>query len=53
VEIRADFAKNLQKGSIFWTSEEKGSSSAWLVLFNYGYNGWSSKSNNRYALCVR
>ena len=51
--IRKEFAKNLQQGSVFWTSEEKDSSRAWLVNFNVGYDGWDSKTYNLYALCVR
>ncbi len=51
--IRAEFAKNLQKGSYFWTSESKNSSDAWFVYFYYGDGYWSNKSGNRYALCVR
>ena len=51
--IRKEFAKNLQKGSFFWTSEEKDSSDTWGVLFNRGNDLWGNKTLNYYALCVR
>jgi len=51
--IRTDFAKNLQGGSIFWTSEERDSSSAWFVRFLLGDDDWFDKSDYNYALCVR
>jgi len=51
--IRKAFAKNLQKGSYFWTLEEKDSSSAWRVYFYSGNGLWGDKSVNDYALCVR
>jgi len=51
--MRKEFAQNLQKGSFFWTSEEKDSSLAWSVYFSYGYDSWNDKSNRNYALCVR
>jgi hypothetical protein len=51
--IRKEFAKNLQKGSGFWTSEEKDSSSAWVVFFNNGSDYWFKHSYTRYAVCVR
>jgi len=37
----------------FWSATERDSSNAWLVNFNDGDDGWSSKTNNLYALCVR
>ena len=51
--IRKEFAKNLQKGSCFWTSEEKDSSYAWYVFFDFGSGTWGNKSGSIYALCVR
>ena len=37
--IRAEFAKNLQEGSVFWTSESKDSSDAWGVNFYNSNDG--------------
>jgi len=51
--ICKEFVDNLESFSWFWTSEEKGSSSAWSVVFHRGYGNWYYKSNNGYALCVR
>ena len=51
--IRADFAKNLQNGAVFWTSESKDSSYAWLVGFYGGYDGWYRKRSHFYVMCVR
>ncbi len=51
--MRKAFAKNLQEGSVFWTSEERDSSSAWFVNFHDGDDFWSNKSSNNCALCVR
>jgi len=47
------FIENMPEYSWFWTSEEKGSSNAWGVFFGSGYDRWSHKSSNYYALCVR
>ncbi len=51
--MRKEFAKNLQIGAFFWTSEEKNSSYAWLVGFYDGYDRWHDKTVSNYALCVR
>ncbi|SFV56344.1 hypothetical protein MNB_SV-14-1825 [hydrothermal vent metagenome] len=51
--MRAEFAKNLQEGSVFWTSEEKDSSRAWDVYFSNGNDDWDLKTVSNYALCVR
>jgi len=53
IYMRKEFAKNLQTGAYFWTSEEEDSSNAWFVLFYNGYESWNSKTVNKYALCVR
>ncbi len=44
-----------QKGfSVYhWTREEKDSSDAWGVDFQFGSDGWNGKSNLYCALCVR
>jgi hypothetical protein len=51
--VRQEFLENMQKGYYFWTSEKKGSSSAWLVFFDSGNDNWSKHSYTLYALCVR
>jgi len=53
--VKKEFLENMQDGYYFWTSEtyEKDSSSAWLVGFRDGFDGWDGKSSNLYALCVR
>jgi len=51
--IRAEFAKNFQKYGWAWSSTEKDSSSACIVLFNRGDDYGYRKSGNSYALCVR
>jgi len=38
---------------VYWTREEKNSSSAWGVFFKSGLGDWLGKSNNFLALCVR
>jgi hypothetical protein len=50
---RKEFIENMTEYSWFWTSEERDSSRAWLVLFHSGVDSWLSKANNDYALCVR
>jgi uncharacterized protein (TIGR02145 family) len=37
----------------FWSSTEKDSSSAWVVFFSNGVDGWGERSKTGYALCVR
>jgi len=37
----------------YWTSEEKDSSSSWVVFFGNGDDGWVKHSNTYYVLCVR
>jgi hypothetical protein len=51
--IRKEFIENMPDYSWFWTSEERDSSSAWVVDVNYGNGFWSERSNTGYALCVR
>jgi len=51
--IREEFARNLQKGSIFWTSEEKDSFNVWYVSVYDGSDDWYNKTYRHYALCVR
>jgi hypothetical protein len=51
--IKKEFIENMPKYSWFWTSEERDSSSAWVVDFNLGLGDWVKHSGTRYALCVR
>jgi len=53
--VRQEFLENMQTENSpwFWTSEEKDSSHAWLVLFHFGSDSWYVKTGNSYALCVR
>ena len=51
--MRKEFAKNLQEGAFFWTSEERDSSNAWVVSFYGGDDYWDDKTFSSYALCVR
>jgi len=51
--VRQEFLENMQKGHYFWTSEKKGSSSAWSVNFNFGNDNCVEHSFTYYAVCVR
>ena len=52
--IRKEFIENINdKYAWFWTSEEKNSTGAWIVNFDYGDDGWIYKANNYYVVCVR
>ncbi len=53
--IRKEFLENMPKYSWFWTSttHKDASSNAWYVYFSGGFDYWSNKSGNNYALCVR
>jgi hypothetical protein len=51
--IRKEFVDNVESWAWFWTSEERDSSSAWVVLFSLGDDGWNEHSGTFYALCVR
>jgi hypothetical protein len=52
-QIKKEFIENMPEYSLFRTSEERDSSSAWGVCFNLGNDYWGSKTNRNYALCVR
>ena len=41
------------KNSYYWSSELYSSSSAYLVLFNYGHSSHTGLSFSRYVLCIR
>jgi hypothetical protein len=51
--IKKEFIENMPEYSWFWTSEERDSSSAWVVNFDNGDDGWLEHSDSNYALCVR
>jgi hypothetical protein len=36
--IKKEFIENMPEYSWFWTSEERDSSTAWVVYFNNGYD---------------
>jgi uncharacterized protein (TIGR02145 family) len=37
----------------FWSSTEKDSSSAWVIVFDFGYDYWFKRSDTNFAVCVR
>ncbi|CAA6825612.1 MAG: Unknown protein [uncultured Sulfurovum sp.] len=41
------------KNASFWSSTERDSSRAWVVLFHDGNGSWLGKAGSSYALCVR
>jgi hypothetical protein len=53
--VRQEFLENMQTANFpwFWTSEEKDSSSAWVVYFDSGSDYWIEHSGTSFALCVR
>jgi uncharacterized caspase-like protein len=51
--INKAFIKNILVNNWFWTTSEKGSSSAWGLYFQGGLDFWYNKSSSGLALCMR
>ena len=57
--VKKDFVESMPplngeyKGASFWSSTERDSSFAWGGYFSSGDDGWSNKTVQDYALCVR
>jgi hypothetical protein len=51
--INKAFIKNILVNNWFWTTSEKGSSSAWGLYFQGGLDFWYNKLSSGLALCMR